>query len=172
LLPNVAQIQCDLAGDPHSASRAAKAAMQRATWGRTGRIADETGLCQRTVETWGNPSDPQRSPLQVLEIVMATSLQSGAPFAEATAPLAYLESRFLAPSASTSEGIALAISSALRENAEAIARTIELVRDGVTKAELAEIERQCADSITATHRLVREAQAACSRPLRGKNFQK
>lgn len=128
----VAQLKCDLAGDPHSAVRAAKAAMQRASWGRTGRIADATGLSQRTVETWGNPADPHRSPLQQLELVIQTALDSGASFCDA-----------------------------LRESSEEIVRAIKALQDGrVTKAEADAIEREVAEAITALHRLSRESQAA------------
>ncbi len=170
MTPRDLQIQCDLAGDPHSAARPAKAAMQRATWGRTGRIADATGLSQRTVETWGNPSDPQRSPLQQLEIVMQAALAAGAEFTEATAPLAYLNDRFLlpAPEASSPVTVQLAAVSALRKSSEGIAMAIKAASDGnVSESEVTMIENEVADAITALHRVVREAQAACHRPLRG-----
>jgi len=166
-------VKCDLTGDPHSASRPAKAAMQRATWGRTGRIADATGLSQRTVETWGNPADPQRSPLQQLELVMCAALDAGAAHEEATAPLAYLNDRFLSPASGEAPYVTVqcAAASALREAGEGIALAIEAARDGiVSEAELVAIEREVADAITALHRLAREAQAACRRPLRGKAF--
>lgn len=172
LTRSAAQLKCDLSGDPYSQVRAAKAAMQRATWGRTGRIADATGLSQRTVETWGNPSDPQRSPVQVLEIVMCAALDAGAAHAEATAPLAYLNDRFLSPAEESSpQTVQIAAVAALRESSEGISLAIEAARDGeVSEAELATIEREVADAITSLHRLVRESQAACRRPLRGKAF--
>lgn len=173
LLRAAERAKCDLAGDPHSASRVAKAAMQRATWGRTGRIADATGLSQRTVETWGNPADPQRSPVQVLEIVMRAAIESGAAHEEATAPLAYLNEIFLqsAPGNSSPTTVQLAAVSALRESSEGIALAVEAARDGeISKGELAAIERECSDAITALHSLVREARSAHQRPLRGKAF--
>lgn len=176
MTPRDLQIQCDLAGDPHSTRRAAKAAMQRATWGRTGRIADATGLSQRTIETWGNPSDPQRSPLEQLEIVMFTAIVDGATHDEATAPLAHLNQRFLSPNTDDgpSIGLTFAAADSMREGSEFLASLAEAIRDGVVSdAELAVIEREAADVITITHRIVREAQAANARskgagqPMRG-----
>lgn len=162
------QVKCDLAGDPHSRVRAAKAAMQRLTWGRTGRIADATGLSQRTVETWGNPADPQRSPLQQLELAIFAAVESGAYQDEAAAPLAYLADLLgydLAPRLKVLGfvGIPSAAATALRESSEGIAKAVASLRDGgVSQREADEIEREVAESITSLHRLAREAQAAVS----------
>lgn len=104
---------------------------------------------------------------------MGEALASGAAHEEATAPLAYLNDRFLAMEAgeATPATVQLAAVSALRESSEGIALAIEAARDGqVSEAELVTIEREVADAITALHRLVRESQAACRRPLRGKAF--
>lgn len=89
-----ARVECDLAGDPHKAKRPFAKAIQSATWGRTGRIADALSRDQRTVETWGNPTDPQRGPNQTLAIVMHESLDSGAAPEDALAPLYQLAEEF------------------------------------------------------------------------------
>lgn len=88
------QVKCDLAGDPHSAKRPYARAIQAATWNRSGRIADYLGLSQRTVETWGNPADPQRGPNQVLAMLMEESIAAGAAPEEALAPLFDLAEHF------------------------------------------------------------------------------
>ena len=91
---SAAQVKCDLAGDPHSAKRPYARAIQAATWNRSGRIADYLGLSQRTVETWGNPADPQRGPNQVLAMLMEESIAAGAAPEEALAPLFDLAEHF------------------------------------------------------------------------------
>lgn len=165
---HAALVQCELAGDPHSHTRAAKAAMQRLTWGRTGRIADATGLSQRTVETWGNPADPQRSPLQQLELAIFAAVEAGAHQDEASAPLAYLADLLgydLAPRLRVLGfvGIPNAAATALRESSDAIAKAVEALRDrNITAREADAIEAEVAEAITELHRLTREAQAAVS----------
>lgn len=162
------QIQCDLAGDPHSHCRAAKAAMQRLTWGRTGRIADATGLCQRTVETWGNPADPQRSPLQQLELAILAAVEAGAHQDEAMAPVVYLANLLgcdLAPRLRVlgAIGVASAAASALRESSEGIAKAVDSLRDGcMSSQEANRIEAEVAEAVTALNRLAQEARAAVS----------
>ncbi len=139
-----AQRKCDLSGDPHSAKRPYAKAMQACTWTRSGRIADRLGLSQRTVETYGNPADPQRGPNQALAIIMHEALSAGASPDEALAPLFALCEEFggefapRLPVIHTKDLLAQAdrlAANTLRSLGEAVSRLFERLNGGLSPAE-------------------------------------
>lgn len=131
--------ECDLAGDANSGKRPYARALQSATWGRTGRIADALGLSQRTVETWSNPADPQRGPNQTLAILIRESIAAGAAPEDALSPLVDLAEEFgfdlaprvrvVSPSDLLAQADALA-ADALVQSGEAVSAYLSSLRDG------------------------------------------
>jgi hypothetical protein len=158
--------QCDLAGDSYSLKRPFAKAIQAATWSRTGRIADALGLSQRTVETWGNPADPQHGPLWQLATIMREALAAGADESDALAPLRLLQSIF-EPDTEANVELTRAASESIRESAESVAVTLESLRDGQIDAlELERIDRETAEAIdklrqlrAAAHTAAKESEA-------------
>lgn len=139
--------KCDLAGDSYAGKRPYAKSMQALTWGRSGRIADALGLSQRTVETWGNPADPQRGPNQSLAIAMHVALDAGAGTEEALAPLIGLAEEFgfdLAPRVPVVTGADL-LAQADRLSASALSSAAGAVRgylDSMTDRRLTPSELQ------------------------------
>lgn len=166
------QEKCELAGDPHSLKRPAAKAFQVATWGRTATLAERLHLSQRLVESWGNPNDPQRGPLQILEIVMRTALDDAAPDEDALAPLRYLASRFgrivVKPQEITPAGVLVAADQVcarvLREAGGAVDRLIAALADGrvsesereTNRKELGELHGAVVAAIEFNERAVRD----------------
>lgn len=170
--------KCDLAGDPYSHKRPFAKAMQACQYGRTGRISDATGLSQRTIETWQNPTDPQRGPNQTLAIVMHESLAAGASEEEALAPLFHLADEFgftleFQPREDGKrKGIEIANADTLDSAADLVSALIRAMEDRrITAAELAVLETKVDRLTFRTQKLLNEARAmALPELVRGKRF--
>lgn len=141
------QRKSDLTGESASSTKRPFAkAIQSATWGRAGRIADALGLSQSEVEKWGQPHAPQRGPCWQLAIVMQEALDAGADECDALAPLRLLNSMFERDPQVELDLLAAA-SETLREVVEPGAVVAEGLRDGKWDAsDQDRLERETAEA--------------------------
>jgi hypothetical protein len=160
------RIQCDLEARPHR-GRELPAAMQLATWGCSAQIARRLNLSQRLVEAWGNPNDPNRSPVEALRELMEEALHHHAAV-DALAPLTALADCFgfdlvqRKQATATDSDVIDAAASALREAGEAVAVALETISEGHSEVALAKSKREIQEAIDALYRLLREKEAAAA----------
>lgn len=150
--------ECELAADPYTRKRPYVLALRDALDGRALAAGQRIHLSGRTIETWGNAADPQRSPLQVLDELFAALLSLGATPEEiepAVALLARRIGRELVPCAEeVTETVTRAAAQVAAEAGEGVAAALEAIEDGdVDDLELQRSRRELADIRTRATRL-------------------
>lgn len=150
--------ECDLCADPYMRKRPYVLALRDAMDGRAAAAAQRVHLAGRTVESWGNSADPQRSPLQLLDELFLALLALGATNEEiepAVALLARRIDRELVPAIDDAAGSVTQAAAALaRESGAGIATALAAVEDGVVDdLELARLRRELSEIRTQASRI-------------------
>lgn len=151
-------VECEPSLDPYTVKRPYSLALRDALEGRAASAAARLHLSARLVEAWGNACDPQRSPLQVLDELLAALLALGARPAElepAVALLARRIGRDLVPlPEALRESVTAAVAEAAREVGEGLAVALAVAEDGeVDELEVARARRELAEIRDRTGRL-------------------